>query len=92
MGLSLEWALYHTNALIRCPGTRPDRRTEIRGDRRTASRPCGHSFGRVVSGSVAVRLLLRLNAHDRPNEAPIVVLCPSCSAQVEFLTVAAKAA
>ena len=76
------------NALVICPGTKPDRRHTQRGDRREGPpRPCGHSFGRVVSGQVYVRLQPRAIG-----AAQIVVSCPACSARVEFLTVAAEAA
>jgi hypothetical protein len=84
---SAGFSRYGTNELIHCPGTRPDRRHTPRGDRRSSTRPCGHSFGRVVSGAV----LVRIQPTSGP-ESAVVVSCPNCTARVEFAWIASEAA
>jgi hypothetical protein len=86
----LRWACYTTNHLVLCPGTKPDRRTHPRGDRREGpARPCGHSFGRVVTGYVYVRALLGPAVQPASR---MVTVCPDCTAHIEFDYRAAEAA
>jgi hypothetical protein len=88
-----RFVVYHTGDVIVCPGERlNDRRTQPRQDRRQRPRvePCPGTWGRVASGTVAVRL--------KPHGAANVTLrgqlaeCPRCRQVIQIVQQEAEAA
>jgi len=67
-----------------------DRRSESRGDRRTAPRVCHHLLGRNGGGVTYMRWM-RLSQSPAPGPTT-VHHCYKCKQSTEVLTVAAKAA
>jgi hypothetical protein len=81
-----RFVVYHTGDVIVCPGERVnDRRTQPRQDRRQRPRveSCPGTWGRVASGTVAVRL--------KPHGVPNVMLrgqlaeCPRCRQVIQIV-------
>lgn len=80
---------YPGGEVIRCPGTRPDRRDPIRDtDRRAAPRrtPCHRRLGRVAEGLVAWVRVAQHEDEDNPVMVqPVMVLyCDRCNLTVEL--------
>jgi hypothetical protein len=74
------WSVYRPGYTVHCPGTRPDRRGEFRGDRRQEPRPCRMTWGRA-GDQTEVHIRVRSG-----REMPVgqVVSCPECSMSIQI--------
>ena len=92
--LSFPWIVYQDGATVYCPGTRRDRRSQCRGDRRDGPpRPCPQSWGRA-GARTAIHVRVKPLNHDGTLDWGQVVACPTCGTtiQIRQVTVTDEAA
>ena len=83
--------MYAPGDVIRCPGTKPDRRAEFRGERRQVERPCPQHWGRA-GDDVEVHIRLKPLHPTEDVLAGQLIGCPECRRTVQIRHVAAAKA